>query len=62
MGSVYEIGYEDGYQGREWLTQEKLEKQLHELGFPAIVSPADVFEYNRGYRDGELDAGKDWTA
>ena len=61
----YEIGYDDGYRGRERRSSEELAKLLTEVGILGASSQADSTdydEYNRGYGEGMADAAKDWTA
>lgn len=63
--SAYEVGYDDGYNGRERLTEGALTNLFMQVELPGTSSPVDNLdyeEYNHGYDDGMTDAAKDWTA
>jgi len=60
--SAYDIGYEDGYNGRERKDEDTLGKLFMDVALPGSSSLIDDFDYdayNRGYDDGVAAAEKD---
>ena len=60
--SAYDIGYEDGYNGRSRQDDGTLGRLFLDVALPGSSNLMDDFdydEYNRGYDDGKEAAEKD---
>ena len=60
--SAYDIGYDDGYNGRDRQSEDTLGRLFIDAALPGSSSMTDDFDYdgyNRGYDDGVATAEKD---